>query len=369
MLLLQNIYMRKIKVLSVYRSLLLENRGTPLRVKSLIQYATRNAEIAWHTCTLDTESPLGLPHMTITHNHLDDIQKIYQYVRRNQIDVVVFHSVAASFYLLPIKILTSAKVVLEMHGFREEENFLYDGLKMKYYRDKFIFGVFYRFCDLITTCSISATEYLQTYNSNVVSVYGGVNLSLFNPDIQSGGYIQKNQGDIIVGYAGDGRKWQGLPFLLEAFEILVTKYPQYKLALLLSEKRNIPKRDYIQVVEALPHDKVSAFTIDCDVLVLPRIKSRVNELTYASKFMEYMAMGKAVVVSRTSDMHKIITDGENGLLFDPEDTEGFIQAMSTLTDSTLRKRLGTNAHATAVAGYTWDIQGKVFLDAIKRLFV
>lgn len=220
----------------------------------------------WHTCTLDNESPLGLPHITVTHDHVGDIKKIIQYVRQNNIDVVVFHSIAAAFYMPFIKMFTSAKMVLEMHGFREEEELLYGGIsKFKYMRDKLFYRVIYRLCDLITTCSISATEYLGKFNKNVVSVYGGVDLSLFNPDVVPGNFFERKEGDIIVGYAGDGKKWQGLPFLFEAFDVLVQKYPQFKLELLLSEKRTIPERPYIHVTGAVPHDKVSSFTALCDV--------------------------------------------------------------------------------------------------------
>lgn len=361
--------MKKIKILSVYRSFLLENRGTPLRVKSLINYSKKDAMTEWYTCTLDNESPLGLSHITVTHDHVDDIKKIIQYVRQNNIDVVVFHSIAAAFYMPFIKIFTSAKMVLEMHGFREEEELLYGGIsKFKYMRDKLFYRVIYRLCDLITTCSISATKYLGMFNKNVVSVYGGVDLSLFNPDVVPGKYFERKEGDIIVGYAGDGKKWQGLPFLFEAFDALVQKYPQFRLELLLSEKRTIPEREYIHVTGAVSHDKVSSFTALCDVLVIPRIVSRVNELTYPSKLMEYMAMGKAVVVSRTSDMHKIIMDGENGVTFKPEDKEGFIEAMGKLVDSEFRKKLGVSAYRTASDEYTWDIQGKIFIDSLKKLF-
>lgn len=362
--------MRKIKVLSVYRSLLLENRGTPLRVKSLIREGIKDPSFEWHTCSLDTQSPLGLPHITITHDHVEDIKKIREYVRKQCIDVVIFHSVAAAFYLPFVSFGTRTRTVLEMHGFREEEELLYGRISAyTYWRNKIFYSIIYYLSDLITTCSISATEYLLRYNKNVLSVYGGVDLSLFNPSVESGGYIQRPEGKIIVGYAGDGKKWQGLPFLYTAFEKLVQQYPQFRLELLLSEKRKTPDKEYIHVTDALPHDKVSSFTTDCDVLVLPRIISRVNELTYPSKFMEYMAMGKAVVVSRTSDMHKIIVDGENGLTFNPEDTEGFIEAMGKLTDPVFRKKLGENAVKTAESGYTWDIQGKIFLDALKKLFV
>lgn len=355
-----------IKVLSVFRSPLMENRGTPLRVKSLILEGRKLSEFEWHTATLDTVSPLGTGHITLTHHHRSDIGKIVEYVKREHIDIVVFHSVAAAFYLPFIKVLTRAKLVLEMHGFREEEEFLYGRLSRgRYLLNKFLYGFIYRMSDAITTCSVSATEYLKKYNKNSVSVYGGVNLALFNPEVQSGGYVKREPGTIVVGYAGDGKKWQGLPFLYEAFEKLHSAYPEFRLELLLSEKRTTPDKPYIHVTDALPHEKVSSFLSDCDALVIPRIKSRVNDLTYPSKFMEYMAMGKCVVVSRTSDMHTIVVDGENGVSFDPEDIDGFVRAMATLRDPAVRKKLGEGAYKTASTGFTWEVQGKVFLDTLR----
>lgn len=346
----------------------MENRGTPLRVKSLILEGLKQSDFVWHTATLDEVSPLGVGHITLTHHHVSDIKKIVDYVRREHIDIVVFHSVAAAFYLPFIKLLTPAKLVLEMHGFREEEEFLYGRLsRPKYLLNKFFYSFIYRMTDAITTCSISATEYLKKYNKNSVSVYGGVNLALFNPEVTSGGYVTREPGTIVVGYAGDGKRWQGLPFLYRAFEKLHEQYPEFRLELLLSEKRTTPDKSYIHVTDALPHEKVASFLKDCDVLVIPRIKSRVNDLTYPSKFMEYMAMGKCVMVSRTSDMHRIVVDGENGMSFPPEDVDGFVSAMATLRNPEVRKKLGEGAHRTAREGYTWDIQGKVFLDMLRKV--
>lgn len=49
-------------------------------------------------------------------------------MKQNNIGLVVFHSIAAAFYVPFVKIFTSAKMVLEMHGFREEEELLYGGI-------------------------------------------------------------------------------------------------------------------------------------------------------------------------------------------------------------------------------------------------
>ncbi len=360
---------RKLKVLSVFRSHLLENRGTPLRVKSLISHFRGDVDLEWHTCTLDRESPLGLPHISIMHDHLYDIRKIASYAEKNNINVLIFHSVAAAFYLPFLKLLMPRKkFVLEMHGFREEESLLYGSIsKFTYNRDRLFYSVIYRLANLITTCSETASQRMRKYNKNVVTVYGGFDPVLFNSHVSSGNFIQRNAEDIIVGYAGDGRKWQGLPFLLDAFDKLVQLHPKFKLALLLSENRKIPERPYIQVLGALPHDMVARFTVDCDILVIPRIHSPVNELGYPSKLMEYMAMGKPVVGSRTSDIHKIIRSGENGVLFNPEDVEGFIEATSSLTEKEVRKTIGKRAEETAFAGFTWEIQGALFKDAIFKI--
>ena len=60
--------------------------------------------------------------------------------------------------------------------------------------------------------------------------------------------------------------------------------------------------------------------------------------------LEAMAMGKAVIATRTTGQTDIITDGENGLVVAPGDVEGWRQAITRLqTDHALRERLGRNA--------------------------
>jgi len=60
--------------------------------------------------------------------------------------------------------------------------------------------------------------------------------------------------------------------------------------------------------------------------------------------LEAMAMGKAVIVSRTTGQSDVVIDGENGLMVAPGDVAGWKQAILRLqTDGTLRERLGRNA--------------------------
>lgn len=60
--------------------------------------------------------------------------------------------------------------------------------------------------------------------------------------------------------------------------------------------------------------------------------------------LEAMAMGKAVIATRTQGQTDVITDGENGLTVAPGDVAGLRQAIARLHgDSDLRERLGRNA--------------------------
>lgn len=61
--------------------------------------------------------------------------------------------------------------------------------------------------------------------------------------------------------------------------------------------------------------------------------------------LESMAMGKAVIVTRTTGQTDVVTEGENGLTVAPGDVEGWKQAIRRLQqDADLRERLGRNAY-------------------------
>jgi len=57
-----------------------------------------------------------------------------------------------------------------------------------------------------------------------------------------------------------------------------------------------------------------------------------------------MAMGKAVVVTRTEGQTDVVVDGRTGLYVAPGDAEGWRSALERLRDDpALRERLGSNA--------------------------
>lgn len=71
--------------------------------------------------------------------------------------------------------------------------------------------------------------------------------------------------------------------------------------------------------------------------------------------LEAMAMGKAVIATRTTGQTDVITDGENGLVVAPGDAAGLRVAITRLRgDQALRERLGRNARRWVEENATLD---------------
>ena len=357
----------KIKILSVCRSSLLKTTGTPLRIKQILHGLAKQKDFTLFTSSMDDSFDVGKDHVVLSNNYTKDILMLLKYIKKLNIDIVIGHTITSYLYLLPIRFFTNVKIVLEMHGFMEEEEKMYGNIsKIKYLRNKIMYSFFYTTCNLITTCSYTATKIISRYNSNVVTIFGGVDTLLFYPEAVSGGY--KKEGCITLGYAGNARKWQGLEFLIKNFIDIDNEYSNFSLMILLSEPEEHVNHPKIKYINNLPHDKVSSFLIDCDILAIPRPDIKVNRISFPSKLLEYMAVGKPIIASRTSDIDKIITDGYNGLLFEPGDKEGFKRCLLKLKDSRLREKLGNNAVKTS-RNFSWDKQVVLLVNNIRKIIL
>lgn len=85
-----------------------------------------------------------------------------------------------------------------------------------------------------------------------------------------------------------------------------------------------------------------------DIFVLPSLNEGLP-----MTILEAMAASKPVVATRVGAIPKVISDGENGLLVDPRDTDGLRNALSKLlSDSDLCQQMGEKAHDWVSRNYT-----------------
>lgn len=358
---------RPLRVLAIARMNLELNRGTPIRVRNILERLAMDTRFNLAVASWGESASIPCARLALSNNHVGDVFRVLTYIRRHHIDLVIAHTFSSWYHIIAVRLFTSARVMLEMHGFPEEEALLYGDISLPgYYLKRVLAAVVFKCCHYITACSETAADSIRRFNPRTIPVYGGFDRNLFNPDVRPEAHAA---GTIKIGYIGNGRVWQGVPFLVETFHKYFGNDPAYELVLLLSERKGLALPSGIQVHPPVSHSEAPSFLASCDILVVPRPANEVNRLSFPSKLIEYMAMGKPVVASRTSDAHRVITDGTDGLLYDPGDEEGLANAIRALKDPSVRERIGAAAAETVSRSFTWERQVSIIADFINPGFV
>lgn len=113
----------------------------------------------------------------------------------------------------------------------------------------------------------------------------------------------------------------------------------------------------------VPPRQTPQYRAMCDILLLPAQykvsttssgRGDISRWMSPLKLFEYMASKRAIIASNLPTVCEVLRDGYNALLVQPDDIEGWVQALQRLSeDKELRKRLAENAYADLVSKYTW----------------
>jgi glycosyltransferase involved in cell wall biosynthesis len=163
----------------------------------------------------------------------------------------------------------------------------------------------------------------------------------------------------VVGFTGVLRPWHGLDLLLEAAGKLIAK----GLNLVVLIVGDGPYRDELQqlivrqglersilITGRVPHEQVPALVAVFDVAVSP------SATFYASpmKVIEYMALGKPVVVPGTPNFLDIVDDEINGITFEDADVDALADSLARAYESPeLCQLLGQRAREKVQNRLNW----------------
>jgi glycosyltransferase involved in cell wall biosynthesis len=210
--------------------------------------------------------------------------------------------------------------------------------------------------------------------SHVSVVLNGVDLALFSRPVDSEAVRRRYAlgTDPLVVFVGTFQPWHGVEFLVSGFRTVIERFPTAKLLL----AGDGPGRDAIATLIGgsglsphttltgrLTQPEVAEVVGAADVVVAPYGLRHTDVVGTPLKVVEYMAAGKAIVVS-TAPIHELITDGVTGLRVAPAASEPLAEGITRLLgDSALRTRLGDAAQLEA-RRYSWD----AVVSTLERLF-
>lgn len=218
--------------------------------------------------------------------------------------------------------------------------------------------------DIIVTPSAGILP-LETPRAKVLELEWGADTDRFEPGATGPLPFTPPPGVVAV-FAGAFRSWHGAIHLAHAVRLLRERGRRDISALFIGEG---PELAAVQTAAAhldgvvftgpLPHDRMPAALASAHIGVAPFDVAAHKPLAlgfYWSplKIFEYMAAGLPVVAPRVARIPQLVTDGGEGLLYDPADPNGLAAALEALTDPAMRARLGAAARERAVREYSWS---------------
>ncbi|MDA7857902.1 glycosyltransferase family 4 protein [bacterium] len=259
----------------------------------------------------------------------------------------------------------------EVNGFFPEDLVIYNKAS---YLTLFISSLIerfnYLFADKITVVT-SEIKYLlcKKYNleiNKVIIIPNGANIDIFKSMdtlmCRESLKLEKNQ--YYVGFIGNFAPWQGIEYLIRAIPKVLEKINNIKFFIVGS---GIQEKNLIQIVNELSlnnviifpgsvsYEKISLHINAFDICVAPFISiSKRKNPGSPLKLYEYLACGKAVVVSDAGSVGELVRENNCGLAVTPEDSDALAEAILRLIkDKNLRDQMGKNGRRIVEEKYSW----------------
>jgi glycosyltransferase involved in cell wall biosynthesis len=201
--------------------------------------------------------------------------------------------------------------------------------------------------------------------ARVLQVEWGADVDHFRPGASGPMPFVRDPDRVLCVFAGAFRSWHGVVQLSASLARLHAQGEHRLGAVFIGDgperaaaeraARGVPGMTF---TGAVPHAQLPQCLAAADIGVAPFDPGKHKPLAlgfYWSplKIFEYMSTGLPVVAPRLPRIAQLVGDGEEGLLYDPADPRTLDAALVTLTDQTVRARLGEAGRRRAVAQYSW----------------
>ena len=211
----------------------------------------------------------------------------------------------------------------------------------------------------------------------IIVTPNGINFEKFNSQMD-GEQIRKQYGlgkKVIIGFVGILKRLWGIYTILECAPQVFSKRNDLHFMVVGEGKefQNVERlikenglTDRFTLTGGVSHSDIPKYIAAMHIGIAPYC---YKDPFHGSpmKIFEYMAMGKPVIASEQGQIKDIIKNGENGLLIEPDDSDGLAKAILELgRDKTKMSNMGMKARET-VENYTWEANARKVLATYRSL--
>jgi glycosyltransferase involved in cell wall biosynthesis len=291
----------------------------------------------------------------------------------------------AFFPLVPFMILsklrlTKIKFVLDIRSIPVEVHDPLDRIKEQIC--KAVLPLTNFFSDGMTVISpLMKKQICHEYNidKNHVGIWSsGVSLQNFN--FEATDHINETRlgsKEFIVAYHGTLSQSRGLQETVKAIKLLKNKYPDIAFFILgdgkakdelESLRRELDLENNVFLHKSVPYEDVPEYIASCDIGILPFPNLNWWRVSSPLKLMEYLAMGKTVIVTNIEAHREVLNNSSCGVFIkshEPEEIAEGIEKAYHLRNK-LRK-MGKTGRELVIRKYTWEKQAENLINFLKTL--
>ena len=207
---------------------------------------------------------------------------------------------------------------------------------------------------------------------NISIIPNGVNTSLIN--VQSTEKIGITE-DIVFGYVGSISPIEGLDLLAKASKELESENLNFSVRIYGDGVFLEPLKQLVRQLDLknfyflgkLKSEKISEAYRTIDVIVNPRLKSKISDTVTPLKPLEAMAYKKLVIASNVGGMRELIDDNINGLLFDSDNLTSLKKVLKQVIEKGIDNEIVDNGFSHVLNNKSWKQNAKKYFNIYKKI--
>ena len=182
-----------------------------------------------------------------------------------------------------------------------------------------------------------------------------------------------NNKNFVVAYAGGFDVWQGIENLVEAIEKIPDQNIRLQIIGITSKQKTIADKiarrlgDRVELLERMDQHELVARLSAADVLVIPRTDHPALRVALPTKFAEYLALAKPVIVSNIDETAELVRIHDCGLVSEPN-SDDLARTLTNMSKLSLaeRERMGARGRHLAEQEFSWADIGERYAENLLR---